>query len=137
MQKKEMEMNKAIFYGTLSISALGVLVYLSLDDKPKPQRLGRKNDGTPWTLTYTTRARKELASLRGADKEKALQIISDIQRDPYERKDHLEKLKKVENTYSRRLSFKDRIVYAIDSNAHRVEILSVWGHYTRYNSEDI
>ena len=57
-------------------------------------------------------------------------ILEELQEHPLTGVGNPERLKYKANTYSRRLSGKDRIVYSIHDDIVEVNILQMIGHYT-------
>lgn len=86
-----------------------------------------------YDLVFAPRALQDLEKLKRsgdvARLKKASLILKELTEHPLTGTGNPEKLKYLENTYSRRISQKDRIVYSIHENIVQVNILQMLGHY--------
>jgi Txe/YoeB family toxin of toxin-antitoxin system len=78
-----------------------------------------------WKLVYTKQAQKDAKKLASANlKNKALQIISILEDNPYQSSPPYEKLTgDLSGTYSRRINIQHRIVYQIFDENRVVKII--------------
>lgn len=83
-----------------------------------------------WKLLYTKRAQKDALRVAQAGlRPKAEALLSLIQEDPYQMPPALEKIKGVEETYSRRLNIQHRLVYQVLKEEKIILIRMMFRHY--------
>ena len=86
-----------------------------------------------YTLEFSPRAIDDLEKLKKAGNKAVLNkirvILLELMEHPLTGTGKPEPLRYRENTYSRRLSGKDRIVYSIHDNLVKVNVLQMRGHY--------
>jgi toxin YoeB len=84
-----------------------------------------------WEIYYTKQAKKDAKKLASAGlKNKAQDLLSIIQNNPYQNPPPYEKLVgDLDGAYSRRINIQHRIVYQILANENSVKVLRLWTHY--------
>jgi len=84
-----------------------------------------------WAVYYTKQAKKDAKKLASAGlKEKALEILTIIQDNPYQNPPPYEKLVgDLGGAYSRRINIQHRLVYQILEEERAVKVLRLWTHY--------
>ncbi len=84
-----------------------------------------------WKLVYTRQARKDAKQLAAAGlKEKALELLSLLERNPFEIPPPYEKLLgDLSGAYSRRINIQHRLVYQVIEKEHIVKVIRMWTHY--------
>lgn len=83
-----------------------------------------------WKLLYTKRAQKDALRVAQAGlRPKAEALLSLIQEAPYQMPPALEKIKGVEETYSRRLNIQHRLVYQVLKEEKIILIRMMFRHY--------
>jgi Txe/YoeB family toxin of toxin-antitoxin system len=84
-----------------------------------------------WKLVYTRQAQKDAKKLAAAGlKDKAVDLLKILDRDPYKTSPPYEKLKgDLAGACSRRISVQHRLVYQILDKQKTVKIIRLWTHY--------
>jgi len=84
-----------------------------------------------WTLAYTRQALKDAKKLAAAGlKDKALDLIDILERDPFQSPPPFEKLVgDLSGAFSRRINVQHRLVYQVLKNKRVVKIIRLWTHY--------
>ncbi len=86
-----------------------------------------------YKLIFSPRALDDLAYIKKSGNKTLLRklqkILIELTEHPYEGTGKPERLKYRDNTYSRRLSQKDRVVYSVREQMIEVNILQMSGHY--------
>ena len=83
-----------------------------------------------WDILYSKRALKDFKKIKKSLLyPKFKKIINIIKINPYSKATEFEKLKGLENTYSRKLNSQHRVVYRIIDNKLIIEMISCWEHY--------
>jgi toxin YoeB len=84
-----------------------------------------------WTLIYTKQAKKDAKKLStGGLKEKCLELLAVIERNPYQNPPPYEKLVgDLAGACSRRINIQHRLVYQILEKERTVKVLRMWTHY--------
>ena len=83
-----------------------------------------------YEIRFTKTAQKQIASCRAAGLGKKLEELLDIIRiNPFQTPPPYEKLKGLDNVYSRRLNVQHRMVYQVDVISKRIKIVSLWTHH--------
>lgn len=84
-----------------------------------------------WKLVYTRQAQRDAKKLAAAGlKDKAVELLNILERDPYETSPPYEKLKgDLAGACSRRISVQHRLVYQILDKQKTVKIIRLWAHY--------
>jgi Txe/YoeB family toxin of toxin-antitoxin system len=84
-----------------------------------------------WRLVYTRQALKDAKKLAAAGlKEKAVELLEILERNPYETPPPYEKLKgDLTGACSRRISVQHRLVYQVLEKGKIVKIIRLWTHY--------
>jgi toxin YoeB len=86
-----------------------------------------------YTLTFAPRALADLEKIKKSGDQARIKklraILEELTEHPLTGIGNPERLKYRENTYSRRLTNKDRIVYSIFEDIVEVSILQMVGHY--------
>jgi len=84
-----------------------------------------------WKLVYTKHAQKDAKKIASANlKQKVLEILSIIEKDPLQSFPPFEKLVgDLTGAYSRRINIQHRLVYQIYEQEHTVKIIRMWTHY--------
>ena len=81
-------------------------------------------------IKFTRAAQKHVPLCRAAGLGEKLEELLDIIRvNPFQNPPPYEKLRGLENVYSRRLNIQHRMVYQVDTELKRIKILSLWTHY--------
>jgi len=89
------------------------------------------NKPEKWALVYTKQAQKDAKKLSaGGLKPKAQQLLSIIEKDPFQNPPLFEKLVgDLAGAYSRRINIQHRIVYEVFEEQNIVKVLRLWSHY--------
>ncbi len=84
-----------------------------------------------WELYFTRQTKKDARKLAAAGlKEKAEELLTIIQNNPYQTPLHYEKLVgDLTGTFSRRINIQQRLVYQVLSDKKVVKVLRLWTHY--------
>ena len=86
-----------------------------------------------YSLIFAPRALEDFEKIKKSGDQARLKklrtILEELQEHPLTGIGNPERLRYRENTYSRRLSGKDRIVYSIHEDVVEVNILQMLGHY--------
>lgn len=86
-----------------------------------------------YSLIFAPRALEDFEKIKKSGDQARLKklrtILEELQEHPLTGIGNPERLRYKENTYSRRLTGKDRIVYSIHENVVQVNILQMLGHY--------
>lgn len=84
-----------------------------------------------WKVYYTKQAKKDAKKLASAGlKNKAKELLSIIQDNPYQNHPPYEKLVgDLEGAYSRRINIQHRLVYQVIEADQAIKILRLWTHY--------
>lgn len=86
-----------------------------------------------YSLIFAPRALEDFEKIKKSGDQARLKklrtILEELQEHPLTGIGNPERLRYKENTYSRRLSGKDRIVYSVHENVVEVNILQMLGHY--------
>ena len=86
-----------------------------------------------YSLIFAPRALEDFERIKKSGDQARLKklrtILEELQEHPLTGIGNPERLRYKENTYSRRLSGKDRIVYSIHEDVVEVNILQMLGHY--------
>ena len=85
-----------------------------------------------YEIRFTKAAQKHVALCKSAGLGEKLNELLDIiiiRINPFQFPPPCEKLKGLENVYSRRLNIQHRMVYQVDIEFRRIKILSLWTHY--------
>ena len=86
-----------------------------------------------YSLIFAPRALEDFEKIKKSGDQARLKklrtILEELQEHPLTGIGNPERLRYKANTYSRRLSGKDRIVYSIHENVVEVNILQMLGHY--------
>lgn len=84
-----------------------------------------------WKLFYTKQAQRDAKKLKSAGlKEKAQEILSIIEKNPFQNPPPYEKLiGDLSGAYSRRVNIQHRIVYQVIKDIKTVKIIRMWTHY--------
>lgn len=84
-----------------------------------------------WQLYYTKQAQKDARKLASYGlKNKAQNLLSIIQQDPYQNPPPYEKLVgDLSGAYSRRINIQHRLVYQILETKKSIKVLRLWSHY--------
>ena len=84
-----------------------------------------------WSIVFTRHAQKDAKKLaQGNLKNKAQQLLSLLEQDPYQTPPQFEKLVgDLEGAYSRRINIQHRLVYQALDEKRVVKILRMWTHY--------
>ena len=81
-------------------------------------------------IRFTRVAQKQVELCRAYGLENKLSELLDIIRiNPFQNPPPYEKLRGLENVYSRRLNKQHRMVYQVDVEMRRIKMLSLWTHY--------
>ena len=84
-----------------------------------------------YRILYTKQAAKDAKKLKscGLDK-KALELIAIMQENPFQNPPPYEKLTgDLKGLYSRRINIQHRLVYKVNEQENKIQILSMWTHY--------
>ena len=83
-----------------------------------------------YEIRFTKTARKQIALCKSANLGgKVRELLDIIRENPFQVPPSCEKLKGLDNVYSRRINIQHRLVYHVDVNFKRIKILSLWTHY--------
>lgn len=84
-----------------------------------------------WRLEFSKAAAKDVSKLAGAGlKPKAQKLLDVLRHNPWHNPPPYEKLiGELAGAYSRRINHQHHLVYRVDENSHRVDILRMWTHY--------
>jgi len=84
-----------------------------------------------WRLYYTKQAQKDARKLASSGlKNKAQDLLSIIQQDPYKSPPPFEKLVgDLSGAYSRRINIQHRLVCQVLENEKSIKVLRLWSHY--------
>tara|TARA_R110002167_G_scaffold35001_1_gene111797 strand:+ start:387 stop:647 length:261 start_codon:yes stop_codon:yes gene_type:complete len=84
-----------------------------------------------WEVYYTKQAKKDAKKLASAGlKDKAKELLSIIQENPYQNPPPYEKLiGDLAGAYSRRINIQHRLVYQVLENQKSIKVLRLWTHY--------
>jgi Txe/YoeB family toxin of toxin-antitoxin system len=84
-----------------------------------------------WALVYTRKARKDAKQLAAVGlKEKAIEVLKLLQRNPFEAPPPDEKLLgDLSGAYSRRINIQHRLVYQVIEEDKVVKVIRMWSHY--------
>ena len=86
-----------------------------------------------YTLIFAPRALEDFEKIKKSGDQTRLKklrtILEELREHPLTGIGNPERLRYMENTYSRRLSGKDRIVYSVHEMVVEVNILQMLGHY--------
>ena len=86
-----------------------------------------------YTLIFAPRALEDFEKIKKSGDQVRLKklraILEELREHPLTGIGNPERLRYMENTYSRRLSGKDRIVYSVHEMVVEVNILQMLGHY--------
>lgn len=86
-----------------------------------------------YTLIFSPRAMDDLQKIKKSGNQQRIKklrtILGELQEHPRTGTGNPEQLRYRENTYSRRISKKDRVVYSIHDDIVEVNILQMIGHY--------
>lgn len=84
-----------------------------------------------WTLVYTKQAQKDAKKLAASElKAKAQELLSVIEKDPFQTPPPYEKLVgDLTGAFSRRINIQHRIVYQVLEAEKVVKVLRLWTHY--------
>ncbi len=84
-----------------------------------------------WKLVYTTQALKDANKIASSNlKEKALEVLNILEKDPFQSPPPFEKLVgDLAGAYSRRINIQHRVVYQIFEKEDVVKIIRMWTHY--------
>ena len=98
--------------------------------KSKNRRLCEHRIVVKWKVVYTKRAVADIEKLKECGLgEKARKFVGIISENPYQNPPPFEKLKGVENLYSRRINIKHRLVYEIEKDTIIIKML--FSHYEK------
>ena len=84
-----------------------------------------------YRLVYTKQAQKDAKKLaKSGLKEKALDLLTILSRDPYQSPPSFEKLVgDLAGAYSRRINVQHRLVYQVLEKENIVKVIRMWTHY--------
>ncbi|HLF18200.1 MAG TPA: Txe/YoeB family addiction module toxin [Candidatus Omnitrophota bacterium] len=84
-----------------------------------------------WQLVFTVQAQKDAKKLAQAGlKEKAQELLSIIEKNPFQTPPPYEKLVgDLEGAYSRRINIQHRLVYQVLKRSKTVKVIRLWTHY--------
>ena len=84
-----------------------------------------------WRLEFSKSAAKDVSKLASAGlKCKAQELLDVLRNNPWQNSPAYEKLVgELAGAYSRRINRQHRLVYLVDQNDHRIDILRMWTHY--------
>jgi len=83
-----------------------------------------------YEIRFTRQALKHLQRCKAAHLgEKVKGLLDIIRENPFQNPPPVEKLKGLEEVYSRRLNIQHRLVYQVDKENRHIKILSIWTHY--------
>ena len=84
-----------------------------------------------WRLAFTKQAQKDAKKLNKSGlKEKALELLEILAKDPYQNPPSFEKLVgDLTGAYSRRINLQHRLVYQVLDEDKIVKVIRMWTHY--------
>ena len=83
-----------------------------------------------YEIKFTKTAQKQVDLCEAAGLYNKLKELLDVIRvNPFQNPPPYEKLRGLENVYSRRLNRQHRLVYHVDTEMRRIKIVSIWTHY--------
>jgi len=84
-----------------------------------------------WRVVYSKHAQKDAKKLAQSGlKNKALQLLVLLERDPFQNPPPFEKLVgDLEGAFSRRINIQHRLVYQVLEEDRIVKVLRMWTHY--------
>ncbi len=84
-----------------------------------------------WRVVYTRHAQKDARKIAQSNlKKKTIELISILERDPFQNPPQFEKLiGDLEGAYSRRINIQHRLVYQVLAKERVVKVLRMWTHY--------
>ena len=84
-----------------------------------------------WSVVFTRQAQKDAKKISQINlKNKAQQLLSLLEMDPYQNPPQFEKLMgDLEGAYSRRINIQHRLVYQVLDDKHVVKLLRMWTQY--------
>lgn len=83
-----------------------------------------------WSIVFTPQGAADWAKIKTSTHyTKAKKLVEVLRENPYQNPPPYEKLKGVEDTYSRRINKTHRLVYEVDKTRKEVRILRAWTHY--------
>ena len=84
-----------------------------------------------WRIVFTRHAQKDAKKLAQSNlKKKAQELLSLLERDPFQNPPQFEKLVgDLEGAYSRRINIQHRLVYQVLQEERIVKVLRMWTHY--------
>ena len=84
-----------------------------------------------WKIYYAKQAKRDAKKLASSGlKNKAMELLSVIQEDPYQNPPPYEKLVgDLSGAYSRRINIQHRIVYQVLEEEKAIKILRLWTNY--------
>jgi len=86
-----------------------------------------------WRLVYTKQAQRDAKQIsREGLKEKVIELLEILEKDPYQMPPSFEKLLgDLKGAYSRRINIHHRLVYQILSKEKTIKIIRIWTHYEK------
>ena len=84
-----------------------------------------------YRIVYTKQAVKDIKNLKSVHlDEKAKKLIEVIKENPFQNPPPYEKLTgDLKGLYSRRINIQHRLVYKVNEQENKIQILSMWTHY--------
>jgi len=86
-----------------------------------------------YTLIFSPRALADLQKIKKSGNQQRIKklrtILEELQEHPLTGTGNPERLRYRDNSYSRRISNKDRIIYSVHDDVVEVNILQMLGHY--------
>ena len=84
-----------------------------------------------WKVVYTKHALKDAKKISQSNlKKKTKELISLLQKDPFQNPPQFEKLVgDLDGAYSRRINIQHRLVYQVIPEDRIVKVLRMWTHY--------
>jgi toxin YoeB len=84
-----------------------------------------------WKLVYTRQAQKDAKKIKAAGlKEKAIEILEIIEKDPFQTSPPYEKLVgDLSGAYSRRINIQHRMIYQVLKEEKIVKVIRMYTHY--------
>jgi len=84
-----------------------------------------------WQVVFAKHALKDAKKLAASGlKPKALELLTILERDPFQNPPPYEKLVgDLAGAYSRRINIQHRLVYEVFTEARTVRVLRMWTHY--------
>lgn len=83
-----------------------------------------------WIVKYVKHTRDHSINLKKCGLEdKTKKLLDVISENPYQNPPPFEKLEGLQNTYSRRINLKHRLVYQVLKDEQIIKVVSMWGHY--------